>query len=81
MRSPTSQDIGSTLPAGIRLAHDGRYAGMLSLKLKNYALLDHDGRMILEGKLAPQPADGALLPRIPVGGGEDVPERRPRRRP
>jgi DNA polymerase elongation subunit (family B) len=43
------QDIGSTLPAGIRLAHDGRYAGMLSLKLKNYALLDHDGRMILKG--------------------------------
>ncbi len=43
------QEMGSTLPPGIRLAHDGSYAGMLSLKLKNYALLDHDGRMILKG--------------------------------
>jgi len=42
-------ELGDSLPAGIRLAHDGSYAGMLSLKLKNYALLDRDGVMILKG--------------------------------
>jgi DNA polymerase elongation subunit (family B) len=42
-------EISARLPAGIRLAHDGRYAGMLSLRLKNYALLGHDGSMLLKG--------------------------------
>lgn len=42
-------DISSALPPGIRLAHDGRYAGMLSLRVKNYALLGHDGSMVLKG--------------------------------
>ena len=41
--------VSDTLGAGIRLAHDGRYRGMLSLKLKNYALLDYDGRLVLKG--------------------------------
>ncbi|HEV2528730.1 MAG TPA: 3'-5' exonuclease [Thermomicrobiales bacterium] len=41
--------IGEALPAGIRLAHDGGYAGMLSLKLKNYALLEADGSLIMKG--------------------------------
>jgi DNA polymerase elongation subunit (family B) len=41
--------LGESLPAGIRLAHDGRYAGMLSLRLKTYGLLEHDGTMILKG--------------------------------
>ncbi len=41
--------LGRTLPAGIRLAHDGRYAAMLSLRLKTYALLEHDGSLILKG--------------------------------
>jgi len=41
--------IGDGLPAGIRLAHDGRYAAMLSLRLKNYALLEPDGTLILKG--------------------------------
>ena len=41
--------VSGGLPAGIRLAHDGRYAGMLSLRLKNYALLGHDGAMLLKG--------------------------------
>jgi len=41
--------VSETLSAGIRLAHDGRYQGMLSLKLKNYALLEYDGRVILKG--------------------------------
>src|SRR5690606_28336849 len=42
-------EVAADLPAGIRLGHDGRYAGMLSLRLKNYALLSHDGAMTLKG--------------------------------
>ncbi len=41
--------ISSSLPDGINLAFDGSYAGMASLRTKNYALLDTDGRMILKG--------------------------------
>ncbi len=41
--------VAAELPEGIRLSHDGRYAGMLSLKLKTYALLAHDGAMTLKG--------------------------------
>ena len=41
--------IGTSLPEGIRLAHDGGYAGMLSLKLKNYALMEPDGSLIMKG--------------------------------
>ena len=48
-RSSSSTEIASDLPAGIRLSHDGRYAGMLSLRLKTYALLSHDGAMTLKG--------------------------------
>jgi len=42
-------DVTRSLDHGIRLAHDGRYQGMLSLKLKNYALLEYDGRVVLKG--------------------------------
>ena len=43
-------EIGArALPQGIRLAHDGRYARMLSLKIKTYALLDYDGSLTLKG--------------------------------
>ena len=41
--------MSSYLPGRIRLAHDGRYARMMSLKIKNYALLDHDGTMTMKG--------------------------------
>ena len=41
--------IGEVLPAGIRLAHDGHYDGMLSLRLKTYALLNEDGTLTLKG--------------------------------
>ena len=42
--------IGSlSLPDGVRLAHDGRYEKMLSLKLKTYALLDYSGTLTLKG--------------------------------
>jgi DNA polymerase elongation subunit (family B) len=42
-------EVAANLPAGIRLSHDGRYAGMLSLRLKTYALLSYDGSMTLKG--------------------------------
>ena len=41
--------LGLALPGGIRLAHDGSYDGMLSLKLKNYALLEQDGSLTMRG--------------------------------
>ncbi len=43
------EQIGAALPAGIRLAHDGHYEAMLSLRLKNYALLDSEDRLTLKG--------------------------------
>lgn len=43
------EQISSHLPGRIRLAHDGRYARMMSLKIKNYALLDHNGTMTMKG--------------------------------
>jgi DNA polymerase elongation subunit (family B) len=43
------QDLGATLPAGISLELDGRYPTMFSYKMKNYALLDEQGRVILKG--------------------------------
>jgi DNA polymerase I len=42
-------EVGDALGSGLRLAHDGRFRGMLSLRLKNYALLTYDGRVILKG--------------------------------
>lgn len=41
--------IGDLLPEGIRLAHDGRYRHMLSLKQKTYALIDYDDTLIMKG--------------------------------
>ncbi|MBI4245602.1 MAG: DNA polymerase II, partial [Candidatus Rokubacteria bacterium] len=41
--------IGEALPVGIHLELDGRYAAMLSYKLKTYALLDERGRVSLKG--------------------------------
>src|SRR5450755_526134 len=42
-------EIGSTLPAGIRLEYEGRYRAMFSHEVKNYALLTYDGRLIVHG--------------------------------
>jgi DNA polymerase elongation subunit (family B) len=42
-------EVGQVLPAGIRLAHDGRFAGMLSLKQKTYFLRTYDGRLVARG--------------------------------
>jgi DNA polymerase, archaea type len=41
--------ISDTLDTGINLAHDGRWQAMLSLRLKNYALLGYDERLYLKG--------------------------------
>ena len=43
------QAIGSTLPDGIRLAYDGRFQKMISLKTKNYVLQTYDGKVLLKG--------------------------------
>ncbi len=41
--------VGSTLDEGIRLAFDGRYAVMLSLKAKNYVLVTYEGKKTFKG--------------------------------
>jgi DNA polymerase, archaea type len=41
--------LAESLPDGIHLELDGRYAAMLSYKLKTYALLSGDGRVTLKG--------------------------------
>lgn len=43
------EQISRHLPGRIRLAHDGSFARMMSLKIKNYALLDHAGTMTMKG--------------------------------
>jgi DNA polymerase elongation subunit (family B) len=43
------EEISATLPKGIRLSHDGRYQGMISLKAKNYILFDYNNHLIIKG--------------------------------
>ena len=49
--------IGAALPEGIRLAHDGRYQAMISLKMKNYVLVSYDGKKIFKGSALRSRAD------------------------
>jgi DNA polymerase, archaea type len=42
-------EVAACLPAGVQLEFDGRYAAMLSHEAKNYALLGHDGALVLRG--------------------------------
>ncbi|HSB72772.1 MAG TPA: DNA polymerase domain-containing protein [Candidatus Methylomirabilis sp.] len=42
-------ELTKILPAGISLEMDGRYQAMFSYKMKNYALLDYDGRLSIKG--------------------------------
>jgi len=51
------EEIGNTLPAGINLVHDGRYAAMISLKIKNYILVGYDGRKVFRGAAVRSRAD------------------------
>jgi len=41
--------VSATLPQGIHLSHDGRFKGMISLKAKNYMLIDYDGQLTVKG--------------------------------
>jgi len=43
------EEIGASMPAGIRLEIDGRYPAMFSYKMKNYVLLDEDGELTIRG--------------------------------
>src|SRR5438093_299576 len=42
-------ELAKILPAGIEVEWDGRYQAMLSYKMKNYALLDYQDRLIIKG--------------------------------
>lgn len=49
--------VGSVLPEGIRLTHDGRYKAMLSLKIKNYVLVEENGHKVFKGSSLRSRAD------------------------
>jgi len=42
-------ELAGTLPEGIHLELAGRYRSMFSYKMKNYALLDEQGKLIIKG--------------------------------
>ncbi len=42
-------ELSASLPEGIELELDGRYEAMFSYKMKNYALLDTKGRLLIKG--------------------------------
>jgi DNA polymerase, archaea type len=42
-------EIGTTLPVGIRLEYESRYAAMVSHAIKNYALLSYNGDLLVRG--------------------------------
>ena len=41
--------VSRALPAGIEVEMDGRYQAMFSYKIKNYSLLQYDGKIIIRG--------------------------------
>ncbi|MGH7863541.1 MAG: DNA polymerase domain-containing protein, partial [Candidatus Binataceae bacterium] len=43
------EQVARVLPEGIKLELDGRYAAMLSYKMKNYVLMDESGEMTIRG--------------------------------
>ncbi len=49
--------VGKRLDEGIRLAFDGRYRTMLSLKAKNYVLVSYEGKKIFKGSSLRSRAD------------------------
>ncbi len=44
-----TREMADMLPRGIELELDGRYPAMFSYKMKNYALLDQKGRLLIKG--------------------------------
>ena len=51
------REVSRILPEGIHLAHDGRWKAMISLKIKNYVLLDYHGRKKMKGAALRSRAD------------------------
>lgn len=51
------EKAGAVLPEGIRLAYDGRYKAILSLKTKNYVLQGYDGKLTFKGSSLRSRAD------------------------
>ncbi|RMF92955.1 MAG: DNA polymerase II [Candidatus Schekmanbacteria bacterium] len=43
------KELSKSLPKGIEVEFDGRYKAMFSYKMKNYALLDHNGKLSIKG--------------------------------
>jgi DNA polymerase elongation subunit (family B) len=43
------EELAATLPKGIEVEFDARYAAMFSYKAKNYALLSADGKLSIKG--------------------------------
>jgi DNA polymerase elongation subunit (family B) len=43
------KELAATLPEGIEVEFDARYAAMFSYKAKNYALLSEDGKLSIKG--------------------------------
>jgi DNA polymerase, archaea type len=43
------RELAATLPMGIEVEFDARYAAMFSYKAKNYALLSEDGKLSIKG--------------------------------
>jgi DNA polymerase elongation subunit (family B) len=43
------RELAATLPTGIEVEFDARYAAMFSYKAKNYALLSEDGKLSIKG--------------------------------
>ena len=48
-RQALIEELNGTLPPAINLEFDGHYRAMYCHKMKNYALLDYDGNIILRG--------------------------------
>jgi DNA polymerase elongation subunit (family B) len=58
------ESISAGLPEGIHLSHDGRYKGMLSLKAKNYILMDYDHKLTVTGSSLRSRRDERLFRRF-----------------
>ncbi|HXG00855.1 MAG TPA: DNA polymerase domain-containing protein [Bacteroidota bacterium] len=43
------ESLSALMPQGINVVLDGRYRKMMSYKMKNYALLDDDGKLLIKG--------------------------------
>lgn len=75
-------ELAATLPKGIELELDGRYRAMFSYKMKNYALLDYDGRITIKGSgLKSRGIEkylreflAELIRRLLIGADGDIPE-------